>query len=127
MDPADGENAPPAKRRSILSRLQVLVIVGAGILVVAFVLGNQSLRTHGAKDRSGQIAADIGASSCSQEDFEITNRLDGSKTRIYDCFMPNLNYKCVTYENGVENDVTETVKLLWANVLGSAKPICIGG
>ncbi len=77
----------------------------------------------GSSDRSSAIAAEIGAVSCTATDYQIINRFDNSKTRIYDCFMHG-GEKCVTEANGIASDQTATVKLLFANTLSGGKPAC---
>lgn len=77
-------------------------------------------------DRSTAIGVKIGARTCEETSFEITNKLDGSKTRIYDCSMPSGKEKCVTEEGGVAHDSTEEVKLLFQSTLGEAPPNCVG-
>lgn len=73
-------------------------------------------------DRSADIAADIGADSCSRTSYYIENRLDGSKTTIYECVVGGVQ-KCVTYEGGIARDATDTVRILWADTFGN-KPGC---
>jgi hypothetical protein len=105
-----------------------VLTLAAIVAVIAFVYFRTNLIhvTHGAaKDESASITADIGASSCSSSGYEITSKLNDSKQTIYDCLMPSGNYKCVTRENNINSDSTAVVRLLFANVLGSAKPTCI--
>jgi hypothetical protein len=116
---------PPSSKAAAPKSVLTLAAI---IAVIAFVYFRTNLIrvTHGAaKDESGSIATDIGASSCSSSGYEITSKIDDSKQTIYDCLMPSGNYKCVTRENGIDNDSTETVKLLFASTLGASKPACI--
>ena len=82
--------------------------------------------SSGLTDQSASITAEIGAQSCSPTSYEITNKLDGSKTRIYDCNMGvgGGGNKCITRESGLTHDRTDTVRLLFQNVLSGAKPTC---
>jgi uncharacterized protein (UPF0333 family) len=100
-----------------LAVLVAIVIAGAVLAIHAF--------RHGSSDRSSKIASDIGAVECSQSEYGIVNKLTDSTSRFYDCEMTNGNYKCVTYEHGVENDVTAQVEVLFASTLGATKPLCI--
>ena len=77
----------------------------------------------GESDRSSAIASETGASSCTATDYQIINRLDNTKARIYDCFI-NGAEKCVTEENGIANDETATAKILFASSLSGGKPDC---
>lgn len=79
----------------------------------------------GGSDRSDAIAAKIGANGCVQETYEIQNRLDGSKERIYDCDL-NAQSTCVVEEGGIAKDVTAEVRLLFSSSLGGQRPDCLG-
>jgi hypothetical protein len=74
---------------------------------------------------ASSVAAKIGASSCDNSGYSVQSRLDGSKEIIFDCTMGNLATKCVTVSNGIANDATAEVKLLFANTLGASKPSCL--
>lgn len=78
----------------------------------------------GASDRSSAIAAEIGGTaSCYGTDYTITNRLDGSKARIYDC-QTDKGEICATESGGLVNDVTAEAKALFATTLGTSAPTC---
>lgn len=91
----------------------------AVVLVVLVVAG-----CGGSGDQSNAIAAKIGASTCSAEQFEIQNRLDRSKERIYDCEL-HARSVCVVEESGIARNVTAEVRLLFANALGGQRPGCL--
>jgi hypothetical protein len=76
-------------------------------------------------DQSTKVAAAANARSCNDSGYYVQSKLNGDKSVIYNCTMLNDNVRCVTYEGGIASDSTETVKLLWANVLSGAKPDCI--
>lgn len=79
-----------------------------------------------APDRSSAIASKIGpAATCSATDYEITLRIDNSKERIYSCTNGAGSTDCYVEDGGLVQKDTETVRLLWTNVVGSAKPDCI--
>jgi hypothetical protein len=95
----------------------------AAAMVVAVLSGCGS---GGSSDQSTAIANQIGGgASCYESQYEITNRIDNSKTPIYVCTAAAAKPICVTYENGIASDVTAEVRLLFANTLGSSKPSCI--
>ncbi len=102
---------------------QPTVVVIPILLVVGVVFALS--RCGGAGDQSAQIAAKIGAASCTAESYEVISRLDNSKTRIYDCTL-NGKRLCVSEQNGIASDQTAVVRLLFANALGSARPSCLG-
>lgn len=74
---------------------------------------------------SDVLAQTVGAVSCSPEHYELVDRLDGSKARLYSCDMGYGRMICVTYEGGIARNVTAESRLLWADTLGSAKPSCL--
>lgn len=98
------------------------LLVGIGILA-ALALAWHFI-TRGAKDRSDEIASVIGADFCDQSRYQITNRLDSSRTRIYDCIR-NGHRLCVTYSGGIATNVTVETRLLFAGTLGAEKPGCL--
>jgi hypothetical protein len=113
----EAEPAGSDRRRSMLA--------WAGIVTVAVIVGIYLYSHHGSPvDRSAEIAKQIGADSCDQSGYEIRNRLDGSKSVIYDCDVEG-RMKCVTEDGGIPSDSTATVKLLFADALGTAKPYCL--
>jgi hypothetical protein len=104
--------------------------VGKGWLPVAALAAVVALLASGCGaidsltgDDSAKIASATGASQCTGTDYDITNRLDSSKARIYDCTIDGVE-KCVTYENGIARDETETSKLLFAQNLSGGRPDC---
>lgn len=109
-----------AKKNSRLAIVAVVVVIlGAGAFKYL------DARNAGPSDRSAAIQANIGATSCSSSGYYLTSQLNGSKKIIYDCQMPSGNYKCVTESGGIDTDSTATVRLVFANTLGSTKPQCI--
>lgn len=97
-----------------------LVLIAAAAVFFA----RDWLKADEPKDESARVASASGATSCSATFYAVTNRLDGSKARIYDCFVKGRE-RCVTYENGIASDSTETVRLVFATTLGSGKPSCL--
>lgn len=104
---------------SVVRWIAVVAIAGGAI-----VLGRTLLSDDGEKDRSSEVAVLAGASSCSATAYMVTNRVDDSKTRIYDCTISG-RLRCVTYENGIANDSTAVVRVLFASTLGASKPSCV--
>lgn len=70
------------------------------------------------------VASAIGADYCDASGYAIIIRATNAREPIYDCQL-NGNTICVTDTNGVANDQTATVRLLFADTLGSGKPTCI--
>lgn len=99
--------------------LAVVAAIIAGV-VVAWQLGAFS---NTPADKSAEIAQRVGAEYCERTDFYIENKIGGGKTTIYDCFL-NVRHRCVTYENGIARDSTDTVRLLFESTLGESKPTC---
>lgn len=107
-----------------------LLVTAAAVALVAVGCGGQ-------KDRSSEIAAKIHADSCKATRYAIVSRIDKSKTTIYDCTVDNTSTDangaqtfgskriCVTEENGIAHDATAEVRILFANVLGDARPSCL--
>jgi hypothetical protein len=93
-------------------------------VIAATVLAFAAAGCGASSDQSATIGRQIGG-TCSATDFYLQNRLDGSKETIYDCTTPAKGEMCVTYAGHVATNATETVKLLFANALGSSKPSCI--
>lgn len=101
-------------------RRNILAVV-IGVVVIA---GVWHYQTHAsAKIGAGDVALQSGADSCTSSGYELTNRLDGSTSTIYDCSFTS-GLKCVTLANGIAHNVTAEVRLVWADTLGSAKPGC---
>jgi hypothetical protein len=108
----------PGHGRSAWQSIVILIVAG-GIGLYLY------HHHHGSPvDRSDEIAKQIGADSCDQSGYEIKNRLDGSKSVIYDCDIDG-RMKCVTEDGGIPSDSTVAVKLLFADTLGTAKPYCL--
>lgn len=98
-----------------------------GLLGMAAVIAVVAGYVYSHSDHSASastVATTIGASFCDKSSYQVINRLDGSKQRIYDCTMGS-GSRCVTYSNGVATDQTATVRLLFADTLGTSKPTCI--
>lgn len=98
--------------------LRPLIFAAALAFVVAALAG-----CGGSGDRSAQIASETGASSCEQTSYELINRLDGTKPRIYDCVIDGAE-KCVTEESGLTQDVTVEARLLFKATLSGDAPAC---
>lgn len=94
----------------------------AAVVVAIVIVGYYENHKSSSPDA---VAATIGASSCDNSGYQVLSRFDGSKATIYDCTIGS-RMRCVTYENGIATDATETVRLLFANTLGSSKPNCLG-
>lgn len=77
----------------------------------------------GASDRSSKIASEIGANACTRTPYELKNRLDGSKSTIYDCTL-NGRDMCVTEEGGIPRDSTAIVRVVFQGALGGDRPSC---
>jgi len=73
-----------------------------------------------------KLAGKTGAVSCAPEDYQVVNRIDGSKDRLYSCDMGYGRTVCVTYEGGVARNVTAEARLLWQGTLGADRPACLG-
>lgn len=78
----------------------------------------------GPADHSARIADAIAAKSCTATDYEISNKLDGSKERIYDCVQFGGTRRCVTESGGIVSDATATVRLLFSDTLSGGRPGC---
>ena len=117
-----------ASTRSRDRRIRRLGLLTAAACLATLLTGcDTALSHHGNGDHSVAIAAEISANSCEATNFAITNKIDGSKTRIYDCSMSDGTEKCVTEENGLIQDRTEVAKLLFASTLGTDGPTCAAG
>jgi hypothetical protein len=83
----------------------------------------------GSSDKSSQIAAALGSSSsCTDTGYGIISKVDNSKTTIYDCYDGDKAKRmCVTQENGITRDATETVRFLFQGTLAGGKPSCLNG
>lgn len=123
---APNEAAAAAPSGSAATWRPILIAAGVLVLIALAALRLDLVQMPGhSPNRSASIATSIGAYSCSRTNYEITNRLDGSKTTVYDCVMADgVTEKCVTEENGLVHDQTATVKLLFTNTLGSSRPTC---
>lgn len=126
MSAAEREPTPRGSSVIVVGVVVILVLVAAAIGI--FLVG-RSVGWHvaggGSSDHSAQVAQDAGASSCYQDGLQLIDRFDGSKTTIYDCRIGGA-MKCVTEENGIANDVTEQVKVLFATALNASRPACLG-
>lgn len=72
-----------------------------------------------------KLAENIGAESCEQTTFYVESKLNGDKTRIYDCYFREVaRYRCVTESGNVATDETDTVKALFADTFETDKPRC---
>lgn len=98
----------------------------AALAVVAWLLLTQVIFKSGDSDKSAQVRAAAGASTCQRTAYQMINRLDGSKTTIYDCYFPNGRERCVTMSDGITRDATAEVRLLFEGTLGASKPSCLG-
>lgn len=114
---------PSLLRRAVRTIKNILITIGAfgTLALVAWTLLH---RHHGTSPDT--IATIIGVDYCDNSGYQIVSRLDGSKSTIYDC-TTGARTRCVTYENGIATNQTVTVRLLFADTLGSGKPRCIGG
>jgi hypothetical protein len=92
-----------------LAALAVLALLAAGC---------------GSGDRASKIAQETGASACTRTSVGLKNRLDGTKTPIYDCTIDGAS-KCVVEEGGIARDVTATVRILFADTLSGTRPACL--
>ncbi len=100
----------------------VLVLVAIGAILV---WKSGFIGSSGPADRSATIESEIGGgATCYATTYEITNRLDGSKARLYDCSGTNKGEICVTETNGIVNDETAAARVLFANTVGSVAPSC---
>jgi hypothetical protein len=107
-------------------RNNLLAIVVVGVVVAAVVKtggANSLIGRGGPADASGDIAYKIGAYSCDQTGYAIINKLDGSRSTIYDCVVGSKEM-CVTEDNGLVSDNTAAARLLFASVLSGGKPTC---
>lgn len=118
-------NSRTSQRTEVHSKRLLLALILAG--ATAFLAGCGGIATS--SDRSDDIAASISAEGgsgvrCVSSGYEITNRLDGSKTTIYSCTGDD-GAKCYTEQNGIIRDETETVRLLFQGTVGTEKPDCV--
>ena len=71
-----------------------------GFLVIAAVaigaIGWQHFHHRSSAADPNNVATQIGAAWCEDGGYQLKNRLDGSKTEIFNCNMQNGSYKCVT-------------------------------
>jgi hypothetical protein len=98
-------------------------LLGVAVLIVGALVAGGCGATG---DQSDAIAANIGASTCHAEQYEIVSRISGHKDRIYNCTLHGKTI-CVTYSGGIASNATAEVKLLFANALGGQKPDCMNG
>jgi hypothetical protein len=117
-------DAPADVKRFHLTPITGLAVI-AGFVVLVFVVRYQT--SSGPSDHSAAIQSNVGALSCSSSGYQILSKINGDKDTIYNCDMPSGTTICVTEANGIDSNVTATVRLLFANTLGSGKPTCIGG
>jgi len=76
-------------------------------------------------DKSSAVGKAVDG-QCSSTGYYLENRLDNTKTPMYDCWMNSSGkHKCVTYENDIAQDVTEEARLLWENTLSGDTPSCL--
>ena len=112
------------------SRVAVVAAIVAGLLYLTAVGWKlPSFLSRSAPDRSSEIAAAVQNErgrpvSCFATGFGLLNRLDGSKEPIYSCRLPGDRSRCFADERGIVRDITNEVRLLFANTYG-AKPDCI--
>ena len=97
----------------------------AAVVAVVFYAGWHFLHSNsGPADNSAAVAAQSGASDCSNSGYYLQSRLDGSKEVIYDCQFPR-RMRCVSEQGGITSDITVEVRLLFGSTLGADKPLCI--
>jgi hypothetical protein len=117
---SEGEGPPPSRSFLFVHRnllwIVVLVLVAAGLAYYHF---------HKSGPSASTVAAAANASSCTSTGFQLINRLDNSKTTIFDCQFDDGSEKCVTYSHGVASDSTEEVKIVFSTELGGTKPSCL--
>jgi len=70
-----------------------------------------------------KLAQTIGAASCQDSGYYLENRVDHSKTEVYDCLRDGF-YICVIQENGIAKNVTREARLVWADTLATDEPTC---
>lgn len=118
--------AQPVSQTGLFHRIPNWAWVAAAIIGLALYLGwGHITGSSVSRVNPDALAQTIGAASCFDSSYELTNRLDGSKAELYSCNMQNGSYKCVTDENGVARDVTAEAKLVFAGALGTQKPDCV--
>jgi len=81
----------------------------------------------GSTATGGQVAATIKADECVDSGFYIENRLDSSKETVYNCTgVPgHKRMLCVTYSNGIAENITEEARWMFEDTLTEDKPDCI--
>lgn len=119
----------PRRRRTLVAPASPVSRAISRISVLAPTLAALTLAGCGGGDPTGaKVAAAASASNCEQSNYGIVMRLAGGKTeRIYNCNFADGSVKCVTYANGIANDSTALVRLVFATKLGAGKPSCLGG
>lgn len=81
--------------------------------------------SHGS-DQSAQIQAKLGSNAtCYESQYQIENRLDGSKQPVYVCETPGSKVICATWSDGIASNVTAEVRILFQSTLGQEKPACV--
>lgn len=94
-----------------------------GILLVVLTSG-----CGGGGASMSQVANAAGANSCDNSGYYLIIKTTGEKDTIYDCaFAPDNQMRCVTYANGIANDATAAVRLVFSTTLGPGKPPCLAG
>jgi hypothetical protein len=110
------------------------LIYGPALLLVAIlgiVFALHLNRSSSHSDSSAEVAALVGADSCSNSGYGFVSQITNKQTTIYDCAFASVGgfkggMECVTYENGIATNDTDEVKLVFANAL-NGKPACISG
>ncbi len=107
-----------------------LVVTG---LCAAALLPMASLVGCGSSTASASKVTDAaGATSCDSSGYYLVLKTTGDHETIYDCtFTSGADFKttkkCVTFENGIADDSTAEVRLVFSTTLGSPKPSCLSG
>ena len=102
----------PEKSDRSLTWLALVTVAAVAIVVMLFVAGPST----------AQVAKAIGASECTVAG-KLGNRLTGSSEPLYDCLIIGKRI-CVTYADGVGQDVTWIASIAFASTLGVEKPEC---
>lgn len=100
------------------------VLVGAVALVVAAAFVVVAAGCDSSSSSPAKVAEAAGASSCDNSGYYLIIKTTGEKETIYDCSFPS-GQKCVTYANGIANDSTQTVRIVFSTALGQKQPSCL--
>lgn len=104
-----------------------LIVLAAALLVGIYGLHRQTASTAvaGSEDRSGEIAAQLGADGCASSGYVLTSKIGQPDASIYNCTVDGTKDICVTEEDGVVNDRTAVARALFASMLSGSKPACV--